>query len=80
MDVGGPDPGGKQQELKGQEVHGDEEEHPAVGNSLQRRANISGRALLLLCQTAPSHSSFYVFNVSTRVSQSSTSHKSPVAS
>ena len=35
MDVGGPDPSGKQQQLKGQEVHGYNEKHPAVGQRLQ---------------------------------------------
>ena len=35
MNVGCPDSSGKQQQLEGQEVHGHNEEHPAVGQRLQ---------------------------------------------
>ena len=35
MDVGGPDSCGEEEQLKGQEVHGHEEEHPAVWKRLQ---------------------------------------------
>lgn len=34
VDVGGPDAGGKQQQLKGEEVHGYKKEHPTVRHSL----------------------------------------------
>lgn len=35
VDVGGPDSCGEEEQLKGQEVHGHEEEHPAVRKRLQ---------------------------------------------
>lgn len=40
MNVGGPDAGGEEQKLKGQEMHGHKEEHPAVRKRLQKQAEV----------------------------------------
>ena len=45
MDVGGPDSSGKQQQLEGQEVHGHNKEHPAVGQRLQSGCLVSALQL-----------------------------------
>lgn len=40
MNVGGPDAGGEEQKLKGQEMHGHKEQHPAVWKRLQRQTEV----------------------------------------